>query len=426
METQIRFNFLHAADLHLDSPVQILSMSESSVLSKLSMATLDSLTDLCTCAIDEKVDFIVLAGDVYDGIRRGIRAQLRLFNEMSRLKDYGINVYMVHGNHDPIVGSKDISIKWPSNLFIFPTIPTTFSLEKEGETYCRITGVSYRSKHEDRNLALQFPNVRNSSFFEIAVLHTNIGSATEHGNYAPATLDDLLTKGYDYWALGHIHKRAVLSENPVVIYPGNLQGLHMKPSERGPKGAELVEVKGGTISHWAKAIAKVIFDQIDFDVSRYETFESILHDLVQTIKSLSEGIFSTPLVVRIQFIGVAVVDIEEAFRDLEGLSQVVTDEVIHSIPNVLVESVASQVTPSRTLEDMVGLSDIITELIEEIERWQSSDMEIGTDGMKDSSRRKVLQGLARLGLDDVLHYDQNDLLAAKGLLALLFSEEREN
>lgn len=303
MESGISFKFLHAADLHLDSPVQIRSASGSSILPKLSTATLDSFTDLCVFASDEHVDFIVLAGDVYDGIERGLRAQLRLFREISNLRDLGINVYMVHGNHDPIVGSKEIAMKWPDNLYVFPKSPKTFDLVKDGQVYGRITGMSYESKHETRNLALQFPEVIGSNLFEIAVLHANIGSANEHANYAPATLDDLLSKGYDYWALGHIHKRTVLNDKPKVIYPGNLQGLHLKPSERGPKGAELVKVDAGGISNCPKPFSKVIFDQISFDVSNYKTFESLMRGLDDAIKSLSDNLNLRPLVLRIQFMG---------------------------------------------------------------------------------------------------------------------------
>lgn len=424
MLNQSSFKFIHAADLHLDSPVRIHRVESSVVFSQLLTASLDSFSDLCTFAITEKVDFIILAGDVYDGIQRGVRAQLRFARELVKLAEAGINVFMVHGNHDPLQGSEDLSIKWPGNLFLFPTTPQTLPLAANGRIYGRITGVSYQDSHEMRNLALQFPNVSDSKLFEIAVLHANIGGSSDHDNYAPASLEDLLSKGYDYWALGHIHKRAVLCDDPMVIYPGNLQGLHMKPSERGNKGAELVEVDKGKIVHSPVSFSKVILEQIEFDVSGYLSIDMVLNDLSHKISELSLCYDKKPLVLRILFTGDVTDAIELAFRDPDDLNQAVVDEISQVVPNLLIESISSEVRPSRSLEDLIGLSDIVGELIDEISRWESSGPELGNESLQDSSRGKVLAGLSRLGLGETLRFNLDDLAAAKNLLSRLLSEEQ--
>jgi DNA repair exonuclease SbcCD nuclease subunit len=85
----------------------------------------------------------------------------------------------------------------------------------------------------------------------IGLLHTSLGGYAEHENYAPCRLEELLARGYDYFALGHIHERIVLHTYPHVVFAGNLQGRHIR--ECGAKGASVVEILDGevTVSHHA-------------------------------------------------------------------------------------------------------------------------------------------------------------------------------
>lgn len=418
----IDFKFIHCSDLHLDSPFQVHTTAGNEVSTVLHDAAVDSFTALCDFAIDEGVDFIVVSGDVYDGIERGIRAQLRLLREISKLSASGIDVYMAFGNHDPLGQGGEMAIKWPLNLHIFPTEPFTFSLEKEGDLYGRITGISYQTKHEQRNLAQLFPNVAGSGLFEIAVLHGNIGGNTEHDNYSPATLEDLVSKGYDYWALGHIHKRMVLSESPFVIYPGNLQGLHMKPSERGPKGAEFVSV-GSEVKHRFTPFARVVFEQIEVDVTGVESVDSLLAECEERAIALVANSGAGSLIVRVHLVGIADEELQRAIEDIESVAQTLAEELQLNNSRVLLEGMSSSVVPSRTLDDLAGLSDVIGELVIEIGKWHQSESMLDQMVIEDPSKKNIISKLSRVGLAQALKFDHDDLEAASLVLTSLFAKE---
>lgn len=418
----VDFKFIHCSDLHLDSPFRVHSSFNSDVALILHDAAVDSFSALCEFAIDEYVDFIVISGDVYDGIERGLRAQLRLLREISKLSVLGIDVYMAFGNHDPLSQGGEIAMNWPSNLHIFPVEPCTFPLEKDGELYGNITGISYRTKHEQRNLAQLFPDVSGSALFEMAALHANVGGNIEHDNYSPATLEDLVSKGYDYWALGHIHKRAVLSESPLIIYPGNLQGLHMKPSERGPKGAELVAV-GSEVSHRFIPLARVVFEQIEVDLTGVESVDLLLAECGEKASALVANSGAASLVVRVHLVGVANEDIYRAIDDLDSVAQTLAEELQLNDSNVLLEGMSSSVMPSRTLDDLAGLSDVIGELVAEIEKWSQSDSMLDRMMIDDPSKKGIISKLGRVGLAESLKFDQADLEAARRVLTTLFAKE---
>lgn len=418
----VDFKFIHCSDLHLDSPFQVHISSGTEVAAALHDAAVDSFTALCDFAIDESVDFIVVSGDVYDGIERGIRAQLRLLREVSKLSAANIDVYMAFGNHDPLGQGGEFAIKWPSNLHIFPDTPLSFSLEKEDKVYGHITGISYRTKHEQRNLAQLFPDVNDSGLFEIAVLHANIGGNAEHDNYSPATLEDLVSKGYDYWALGHIHKRTVLSESPFVIYPGNLQGLHMKPSERGPKGAELVIV-GSELGHRFIPFARVVFEQIEVDVTGIESIDSLLAECGDRAISLVGKSGAASLVVRVHLVGTAEEELYRAIEDIDSVAQTLAEELQLNNSKILLEGMSSSVMPSRTLDDLVGLSDVIGELVTEIEKWRQSEPLLDQMVIDDPSKKGIISKLSRVGLAESLKFDRNDLEAAYRVLTALFAKE---
>lgn len=417
------FKFIHAADLHLDSPFRIHHKRSPELGALLSGAALEALTRLCDLAIEQKVDFIVLAGDIYDGIERGIRAQLRLQREMTRLKDHSINAYLVYGNHDPVDISKSMAITWPENVFHFPTSPKTYSFHRGGSRVAEITGISYKSREEQRNLAQMFPDVTSSEVFQIAVLHANIGGSSEHANYAPALISDLVVKGYDYWALGHIHKRSILSENPLVIYPGNIQGLHLKPSERGMKGAELVEVSPSGVKHRSVPLASVYFDNVVFDASGYDAPDLLVDEVVGLILATQrETYFSKPLILRLEFQGSVSEECYSIFLDTGELLEELSDRIRDLTDDIFIDSIALKFSKSRTLEDLVSLSDVVGELINEIEIWGSSESQLKEFTFQDSSKKNVLAKLKKAGLSELFTFTQDDLISATRLLAQLFSE----
>lgn len=237
----VPFRFIHAADLHLDSPFRGLVKAPDHVKEALTDSTFAALRQLTKAAIREQVDFIVLAGDLFDEAERSLRAQLRLVREWEKLEDHGIAVYVIHGNHDPLNGAR-AALKLPPNVYVFGADQMEYrpAYRKSGELAAFVYGRSYGTRVVTENVAAGYC-IQPEAPFHIALLHGNVDGDGSHDPYAPCALDELIGgKGFDYWALGHIHHRKVLHEYPHVVYSGNTQGRN--PRETGAKGCYIVDV----------------------------------------------------------------------------------------------------------------------------------------------------------------------------------------
>lgn len=239
------FKFLHTADLHLDTQPSGLHGYPEEVATLLRDASLEAFDNLVREALRQEVAFCVFAGDIYDGADRGTRAELAFRRGLTQLAEAGIRSFIVHGNHDPLESGWSTVSTWPDLVKVFgASEPETVTFEVDGTTVA-VHGVSYAERETTDNLATRFEG-HDGADVQIGILHTNVGSNPDHDPYAPCSLDDLRAVGLDYWALGHIHKRQNLAgPSPWVVYPGNLQGRHAKPSERGAKGAVVVTVSDG-------------------------------------------------------------------------------------------------------------------------------------------------------------------------------------
>ncbi len=230
------FSFLHAADLHLDSPLRGLEADAPADLIR--GAARRALVNLVDLALREKVAFVLLAGDLYDGDWEDYRTGHFLIEQVGRLTRAGIFVYGICGNHDA-QSVLTRSLPWPEGARMFDTA-AAHSLRVPGLDVV-IHGQGFPERACRANIARDYPG-RTSGMLNIGLLHTACGSGA-HENYAPCTVEQLAGHGYDYWALGHVHTRAELHPHPAwVVFPGNLQGRHI--NEAGPKGATLVRVDG--------------------------------------------------------------------------------------------------------------------------------------------------------------------------------------
>jgi DNA repair exonuclease SbcCD nuclease subunit len=233
------FSFIHCADLHLGAPFQGLADLPPELARKLREAPSQALDRIVATALDRRVAAVIMAGDVFDAADRNLLAQIRLRDGLRKLDGAGIPTFVAAGNHDPL-GSAVTSIEYPASAHFFERRVDAVPLQRAGETLAHVYGVSHDSAALTENLAQHFPGNPEGPF-SIAVLHATVGGRDEHERYAPCSLADLETRAFDYWALGHVHKRETLRDQaPVVHYPGNTQGLHMR--EIGPRGATLVEV----------------------------------------------------------------------------------------------------------------------------------------------------------------------------------------
>ena len=230
------FRFIHAADPHLDSPLEGLEAHEGAPVAVLRGATRRAFENLVNFAIEESVGFVVIAGDLYDGDWKDYSTGLFFRGQMVRLQAKGIPVYLIAGNHDAAsVISKKLSL--PENVHVFST-RTTESVEVPGHPVV-IHGRGFPHRAVPENLAKEYPAAV-AGRFNLGLLHTSLTGRPEHDTYAPCSEQDLRSKGYGYWALGHIHQPEVISEDPWIVFAGNCQGRHAR--EAGPRGCRLVTV----------------------------------------------------------------------------------------------------------------------------------------------------------------------------------------
>lgn len=230
--------FLHAADIHLDSPLRGLERYEGAPAAEIRGATRRAFEKLADLAIEEEVAFVVLAGDLYDGDWKDYNTGLFFTSQMNRLREAGIRAFVIAGNHDAASQITKV-LRPPDNVKVFSTKrPETVVLEDLGVA---LHGQGFASAAVTDDLAGGYPAPL-PHLLNIGLLHTSLDGREGHASYAPCTVDGLRARGYQYWALGHVHVREVVSRDPWIVFPGNLQGRHAR--ETGAKGATLVTIEG--------------------------------------------------------------------------------------------------------------------------------------------------------------------------------------
>jgi DNA repair exonuclease SbcCD nuclease subunit len=345
------FTFLHAADLHLGSPFVGLAGRDEALARRFAAAGRDAFHALVDRALDEEVAFVVIAGDVYDGAWKDTAIGLFFNREVARLARAGIGVFLVAGNHDAasVVTS---AIALPERVHRFPTgRPTTVRLD---HLRVAVHGLSFARPEMTTNPVPGFPPAE-PGWFNVGVLHTSLEGGGEHIRYAPCSLDDLVGRGYDYWALGHVHDFSVRRERPHVVYPGNLQGRSVR--ECGPKGAVLVDVVDGRVA----ALRTVHVDRARFAVARLDaTGLATADELTAALRAaltaaLADVPADRPTAVRVVVSGAtalhgALAAERASWRDqAEALAQ-------HLHPEVWLESLADDTAAPAPIAAPAGLS----------------------------------------------------------------------
>ncbi|MBW1801315.1 MAG: DNA repair exonuclease [Deltaproteobacteria bacterium] len=235
------FRFVHAADIHLDSPLRGLEIYQDAPVDQIRSAVRRAFDNLVDLAIREEAAFVLLVGDLFDGDWKDYNTGLYFINRMGLLREAGIQVFIVSGNHD---AASQISraLHLPDNVRLFShKKPETIILD---DFNVAIHGQSYSSRIVSEDLTQNYPRGEHG-LFNIGLLHTALTGRPGHEPYAPCTLDALRSKGYQYWALGHVHQLEEVSRDPWIIFPGNIQGRHIR--ETGPKGCTIVTVDEGQV-----------------------------------------------------------------------------------------------------------------------------------------------------------------------------------
>jgi len=290
--------FIHTADIHLDSPLKGLEAHEDAPVEEIRGATRRAFENLIDLAVEEEVDFVLIAGDLYDGAWKDYNTGLFFAGRMGRLAKAGIKAFIVSGNHDA-ASRITRTMPLPDNVTLFSHKKTqSVRLENLGVV---IHGRSYSSRAVTENLALQYPR-HDADYFNIGLLHTSLNGREGHEDYAPCTLNDLRSKEYDYWALGHVHKREVIAEDPWIVFAGNIQGRHIK--ETGAKGATLVTVEDGHITTVEERELDVLrWAVCRVDLSECETREAVYEQVSAAMEKEQGKTDGKTLALRLQLEG---------------------------------------------------------------------------------------------------------------------------
>lgn len=370
------FSFIHAADIHLDSPLYKLDHYEGAPVEELRQATRRAFENLVDLAIAKGVDFVLIAGDLYDGDWKDYNTGLFLVSQMSRLRKADIPVFIIAGNHD--AASKITKkLRLPEGVELLPAGKAkTLRLDKIDVA---IHGQSFASPAVRENLSVEYPSPL-PGCFNIGMLHTCVTGREGHEPYAPCKIEDLSSKGYDYWALGHAHQQEILHDNPPIVFPGNIQGRNIR--ETGPKGCMLVSVNdAGQVSMEFQPLDVIRWGKIEVDASGTENgYDAIDLIATQLKESLGDN-EGRPLVARIEILGISKAH-NELTSDFEHWANEIRSMAIDiSGGRIWVEKIKIRTTPPMDEEVMESDGGPVAELIQCINEFASEPELLKTLGI---------------------------------------------
>ena len=363
-----RIRFVHAADLHLDSPfVGIKAAAPDNVASALHGATFAAYENIINLCIDEQVDALLIAGDVYDSADRSLRAQLKFVDGLNRLDDAGIRSFVCHGNHDPLDGW-EARLDYPPNCTRFGAEFEAVPVFEHEPSRAVVHGISYPTRDVYENLVPRLGTV-DPNTFSIGLMHANVDGNADHDPYAPCSQYDLERPGINYWALGHIHTREVLSkQSPTVVYPGNSQGRH--PNETGARGVYLVEVDdGGTVNLDFRAVDTVRWESPVLDISRMETEQELIDGLHQSMENALAEAEGRSVVLRITLTGRS--GLYGTLRQPNFIQDLIDDLSrgwSHRSPFVWCERIEDETRLPFNREERIKGSDFLAEVLQTTDR----------------------------------------------------------
>ena len=359
------FSFIHAADLHIDSPFRGVTDAGSApeeLAEALYSSTFRAFDALIETTLEREADFLLIAGDVYDGQDRSLRAQLRLRDGLARLDEAGISSYLVHGNHDPL-DSYVSALDWPERSHFFGRkMETVTAAGRDGARLAAVSGISYGSREETRNLAGEFSR-QETDLYQIGLLHSNVDGNADHGNYAPCTQADLRAANQDYWALGHVHTRDILSESPWAVYPGNTQGRSIR--EQGPRGCYRVQVdETGRATPEFIALDVVRWGEMAVAIEGIETIDALERRLREEVDAEAAEAGGRALVCRVRLTGRGALH-GELRREgaIDQLQERLRERLAGREPFVWVQRLRAETQPQVDLEERRQRGDLLAEVL---------------------------------------------------------------
>ena len=346
------FRFVHTADIHLDSPLRSLLVRDPELSALIRVATRSAFEGIIDLCLNEQVNALIIAGDLYDGDQRSMKTAAFLSHQMRRLEEAGIRVFMIRGNHDAeskITRHLDL----PANVHVYTGHG---GVEELPELGVAIHGVSFSGRHAPQSLLPKYrpplPGLVN-----IGIMHTSLAGDDRHDDYAPCSLNDLTGHGYDYWALGHIHKRKVHAQNPFVVMPGIPQGRDI--GEAGQKSVTLVEISDAGIALHERPVAIAEFHRIDVCLDAADDWQNALGALRGALERARNDVSAEHTICRVALRGRT--SLGWRLRRDDDLLLAEAREAANEIGGVWIEQIENNVVPPAPAAASIG-ADPLEEL----------------------------------------------------------------
>jgi len=415
------FSFIHAADLHIDSPFKGVSTESEQLATALQKSTYLAFENLIDTCIELEVDFLLVAGDVYDGRDRSLGAQLKFHKGLTRLAAAGIRSFVVHGNHDPLDGRVS-HLDWPAEVTIFGKAAETVDVRVDDTPVAAISGVSFPKQDVRSNLARKLKPT-SSELFQIGLLHCNVGANTGHEPYAPCELSELKASGIDYWALGHVHTRQTLAKKPHVIYPGNPQGRSVR--EQGARGCYHVKVDGDrNVDLEFISLDVIRWEQASTSIDGLESMTALEKELVTSVESMIAASEGRGVICRLRVEGRG-----PLYGDLHAdgardeLLAHVRERFAGDDPIVWVQRIDTDCRPVVDLDKRASRGDLLAEILT-VAREYRDDPDLLVAELRSKVTDQLWQNSrAKSSLDPIDDELLNDILGEAELLCLDLLED---
>jgi DNA repair protein SbcD/Mre11 len=353
---RMNLQFIHTADAHLDRCLRGLTLYGDSA-PELMTSTRTAFTRLVDAAIERRVAFMIIAGDLYDTDWNDFQTGYFFIGEMARLRKVGIRVVLLYGNHD---AEQDMTRKLtlPDNVLRFDSSkPHSIRLD---DLKVVLHGQSFRRAETTDNLAAGYPPPV-PGWVNIGVLHTALQGRPPHSPYAPCSLDELKRKGYPYWALGHVHRFEILSEDPWIVFPGNLQGLHV--NEPGARGAVVVPIEEGVVGQPQRLCVDVLrWATVEVDVAGAVSIDQVAPLVGQALRNIVGEAEGRYVCCRLILTGRTAAH-GELFARGQQLAAEVRAQAIAAAPDTLViEKIRVETQPLLSPGEIAARCDAVAEL----------------------------------------------------------------
>ena len=410
------FRFIHAADVHLDSPLRSLALRDPDLAELIGNATRRAFVRIIDLCLDEQVDALLLAGDLYDGDQTSMKTARFLSEQIRRLHEAGIHVFVIRGNHDALSRITKELI-FPDSVKVFGGRAEAIVVDRSnGDFPVAIHGLSFAQPHAPESLIGKY-KLPIEGAVNIGLLHTSLAGALGHDLYAPCSLADLQATGFRYWALGHVHKRSVVEGKCAIVMPGMPQGRDI--NEAGAKSVTLVTVADDRSIQIEERVTSIAqFERVSIDATRIDDWRALVGALGRVLERARDGLASEHLVGRLHLTGTTPLA-WRIRRDLDLLKSEVDDRASMIgacwVENLEVDCKAPGAAAASRDHPITELRRLIDEAVIRSDAYQAEAVAIAEElraqlpqecrnllGADEAAFKAAIAELVKEGVEDVL------------------------